>query len=135
MLDYFRTAVNIFTFLSVTRSGDQLLNFTPVTTSTLDWASHDIQSHPAEVLQVTVRCTNGAGLTSTGFTDGVRLLEEPPATDHVTLDVLTSSQTQYPTRGYYHGDPTRLKFRWKDFNMYQNISSYIVSHCIAVKIK
>ena len=94
--------------------------------------SYDINSFYDKVLYVTVKCTNGAGLTSTASIDGGRRLESPPKSDHVSLSVLTSSLTLYPTRGIYHGDPTRLKFRWKDFNLYQNISIYSVCRQINV---
>ena len=103
-----------------------VLNFTDVSLDTLGTHSYDVNTFYDVVLLVTVKCSNGAGLTSTASTDGVRLLEKPPKSDHVILSVLTSSVTQYPTRGLYHGDPTSLKFRWKDFNLYQNISSYYV---------
>ena len=94
--------------------------------------SYDINSFYDKVLYVTVKRTNGAGLTSTASTDGGRLLESSPKSDHVSLSALTSSLTLYPTRGIYHGDPTRLKFRWKDFNLYQNTSSYSVCRQINV---
>lgn len=97
-----------------------------VTSPTLNQASIDVHQYYNETLHVIVRCTNGAGQTVSSVTDGVKLLKEPPRTDHVVLDVLTLSTTQYSPRGIYQGDASTVRFRWKDFNMYQNISSYTV---------
>lgn len=113
-------------YISETALGHVLLDFTAVTSKSVGVATHDVSQFYNVTLHVTVKCTNGAGLTSTSVTDGVRLLKSPPRSDHVVLDVLTSSLTQYPARGMYHGDPTHIRFRWKDFNIYQNISSYNV---------
>lgn len=104
-----------------------LLNFTVLQKSSLGVASSDVKTFFDIKIIVAIKCTNGTGLTTTSFTDGIRLLENPPQTDHVILNVTTSSMTQYPSRGIYHGDPTNIQFRWKVFNMYQNISSYYVS--------
>ena len=95
-------------------------------------ASYDVRKFYDEVLYSTIKCSNRAGLTSTANTDGIRLLEGPPKSDLVILTVMMSSLTQYPTRGIYHGDPTQLKLRWKNFNMYQKISSYIVRQQIVL---
>ena len=76
---------------------------------------------------VTIKCFNGAGLSTIASSDGVTILYNPPSTDTVILEVLGSSTTQYLVQGNYHGNRTAINFRWTGFDESEGIDSYLVS--------
>ena len=76
---------------------------------------------------VSVRCSNGAGLTTTAQTDGVRIIVAPPSTSNALLEVLPGTLTQYPVRDGYHANSSQVRFRWTGFNKDDGIDSYLVS--------
>ena len=89
-------------------------------TSTLDADLHGL------TVYVSIKCINGAGLTSVVSSDGVTILYSVPSTDSVILEVIVSSQTQYLAQRNYHGDKTAVKFRWTGFDESEGIDSYLV---------
>ena len=89
-------------------------------------ASKIFQSIPKETVYATVRCMNGAGLTHTCSSDGVKLVQTPPSIDDVILELLTTSATQYEPRENYHGNNTEIRFRWTGFKSSDRVESYLV---------
>jgi hypothetical protein len=83
-------------------------------------------SIPQEKVYATVKCTNGAGLTHTCSSDGVKIIQSPPSVDDVMLELLTSSATQYESRDHYHGNKTEIRFRWTGFKCDDGVESYLV---------
>ncbi|XP_053400998.1 uncharacterized protein LOC128557563 isoform X2 [Mercenaria mercenaria] len=90
-------------------------------------ASKLFEASPSDNIFVTVRCTNGAGLTHKCYSDGVRLLQTPPSVDDVILELLTTSLTQYETRSRYHGNNTEIRFRWTGFKSDEGVQSYLIA--------
>ena len=74
----------------------------------------------------TIKCSNGAGLSSIVASDGVTILYNAPSTDSVILEVIGSSLTQYLVQGNFHGDKTTVNFRWTGFDESEGIDSYLV---------
>jgi hypothetical protein len=89
-------------------------------------ASKTFLGLPKEMIYATVRCTNGAGLTHTCSSDGVKLVQKPPSVDNVILELLTTSTTQYEPRDHYHGNNTEIRFRWTGFKTDDGVKSYLV---------
>ncbi|XP_053398434.1 uncharacterized protein LOC128556766 [Mercenaria mercenaria] len=90
-------------------------------------ASKLFQSIPKGKVYVTIRCTNGAGLTHTCSSDGVKLVQSPPSVDDVILELLTTSATQYEPRDHYHGNNTEIRFRWTGFKSDDGVQSYLIA--------
>jgi hypothetical protein len=89
-------------------------------------ASKLFEEIPDEKVYITVRCTNGADVTHTCYSDGVKLLHSIPSIDGVILELLTTSQTQYMPRERYHGNNTEIRFRWTGFDPDEGVQSYMV---------
>ncbi|XP_060577218.1 uncharacterized protein LOC132734491 [Ruditapes philippinarum] len=90
-------------------------------------ASKTFLGLPKERVYVTIRCTNGAGLTHTCSSDGVKLVQKPPSVDNVILELLTTSATQYEPRDHYHGNNTEIRFRWTGFKTDDGVQSYLIA--------
>lgn len=90
-------------------------------------ATATLQQNPNATIYATITCKNRAGLSSSKSSDGVRVLQQPPATDDVIVEILTSSSTQYPARMNYHGNNSVVRFRWTGFNYDEGIDSLMVS--------
>jgi hypothetical protein len=56
----------------------------------------------------------------------VKIIQSPPSVDDVMLELLTSSATQYETKGHYHGNKTEIRFRWTGFKSDDGVESYLV---------
>jgi hypothetical protein len=91
-------------------------------------ASKTFLGLPKERVYVTIRCTNGAGLTHTCSSDGVKLVQKPPSVDNVILELLATSATQYEPRDHYHGNNTEIRFRWTGFKTDDGVQSYLVKY-------
>ncbi|XP_053401094.1 uncharacterized protein LOC123523194 isoform X2 [Mercenaria mercenaria] len=106
--------------------GDSSLqSFTPVNIH-LKNASNTFENSPEDTLFITVQCMNGAGLTSTLSSDGVKILQAPPSTESVILELMTTSTTQFLPRGSYHGNSSEIKFRWTGFSANDGVDSFEV---------
>ncbi|KAK2166991.1 hypothetical protein NP493_1290g01014 [Ridgeia piscesae] len=83
-------------------------------------------SHGETVFSV-VRCFNYAGLQSTLVSSGVVMVTAPPDTSMATLNVITNSPSQYPSRDHHQADSRRLMFGWEGIRDGAGIKGYEVS--------
>ncbi|KAL4221421.1 hypothetical protein ACF0H5_019679 [Mactra antiquata] len=112
--------------LGIEPGDDSIQSYLPLNMNTT-YAETLLSYNPNLTIYTTIECRNGAGLTSRGHSDGIRILESSPSTKHVVLEVLGHSNTQYPIRGHYHGSPSEVRFRWSGFNVNDGIDSILVS--------
>ena len=123
--------MDITTFSGHHKGDTTLQNYTLVDNgATAASAEINVDLHGLTVY-VTIKCFNGAGLSTIASSDGVTILYNPPSTDTVILEVLGSSTTQYLVQGNYHGNRTAINFRWTGFDESEGIDSYLVSSSCA----
>ncbi|XP_053401063.1 uncharacterized protein LOC128557580 [Mercenaria mercenaria] len=114
-------------FLKGTSEGDaSIQGFVMIQSHQIN-ASKLFESIPEGKVFATIRCTNGAGLTHTCSSDGVKIVQTPPSVDNVLLEILTTSPTQYETRGHHHVNNTEIRFRWTGFNSDEGVHSYLIA--------
>lgn len=76
----------------------------------------ELMENPNVTIYATVKCTNGANLTSSAHSDGIIILDTNPSLSQVVLEVMGHSKTQYLVKGHYHGDTAEIRFRWSGFS-------------------
>ena len=81
---------------------------------------------PRDTIYTTVRCLNGAGLSTTLSSDGFKILNRSLSINEAFVEVVTTSDTQYPPIGKYHGDSSTITFRWDGFKEDEGINNYVV---------
>ena len=74
----------------------------------------------------TVKCMNGALLTSTRTSDGVVLVSQPPHAEFASVTIKTSGTTGYPVRDMHQFDTSRVRARWDGFTDPAGIAFYEV---------
>jgi len=90
-----------------------------------------------DTIYTTVRCLNGAGLRTTLSSDGFKILNRSLSINEAFVEVVTTSDTQYPPIGKtsdtqyppigkYHGDSSTITFRWDGFKEDEGINNYVV---------
>ena len=92
----------------------------------LTTASTKLDQIPRDTIYTTVRCLNGAGLYTTLSSDGFKILNRRLSINEAFVQVITTSDTQYPPFGKYHGDSSTIKFRWNGFKDDEGINNYLV---------
>ena len=80
-----------------------------------------------QMVHVSLRCRNHAGLQSSLSTDGVQISNLPPNTTYAQVEILPQSLTEYNVRGRYQGDTASVRLKWTGFEAVTGIDSYMVS--------
>ena len=68
-----------------------------------------------QMVHVTLKCRNKAGLQSTFSSNGVKILNLPPQTTSAEVEILPHSMREYNCIDHYQGDITNLRFKWTGF--------------------
>ena len=79
-----------------------------------------------QMVHVTLRCRNKAGLQSTLSSNGVQISNLPPQTTSAEVEILPHSMTEYNCRDHYQGDITKLRVKWTGFTDMAGLDSYMV---------
>ena len=79
-----------------------------------------------QMVHVTLRCRNKAGLQSTLSSNGVKISNLPPQTTSAEVEILPHSTTEYNCRDHYQGDITKLRVKWTGFTDMAGLDSYMV---------
>ena len=79
-----------------------------------------------QMVHVTLRCRNKAGLQSTLSSNGVKISNLPPQTTSAEVEILPHSMTEYNCRDHYQGDITKLRIKWTGFTDMAGLDSYMV---------
>jgi hypothetical protein len=79
-----------------------------------------------QMVHVTLRCRNKAGLHSTLSSNGVKISNLPPQTTSAEVEILPHSMTEYNCRDHYQGDITKLRVKWTGFTDMAGLDSYMV---------
>jgi hypothetical protein len=79
-----------------------------------------------QMVHVTLRCRNKAGLQSTLSSNGVKISNLPPQTTSAEVEILPHSMTEYNCRDHYQGDITKLRVKWTGFTDMAGLDSYMV---------
>ena len=92
----------------------------------LTTVSTKLDQIPRDTIYTTVRCLNGAGLSTTLSSDGFKILNRSLSINEAFVEVITTGNTQYLPIGKYHGDSSTIKFRWNGFKDDEGINNYLV---------
>lgn len=87
------------------------------------YAPTKLEEVPNDKLYIAVRCFDGAGLSTTVSSDGLKILNRSLSVDKTFIEVMTKTKTQYTPTGKYHGDPNEVKFRWTGFKEDEGINN------------
>jgi len=79
-----------------------------------------------QMVHVTLKCRNKAGLQSTLSSNGVKISNFPPQTTSAEVEILPHSMTEYNCRDHYQGDITKLRVKWTGFTDMAGLDSYMV---------
>ena len=79
-----------------------------------------------QMVHVTLKCRNKAGLQSTLSSNGVKISNLPPQTTSAEVEILPHSMTEYNCRNHYQGDITKLRVKWTGFTDMAGLDSYMV---------
>ena len=85
--------------------------------------SHQISM---QMVHITLKCRNKAGLQSTLSSNGVKISNLPPQTTSAEVEILPHSMTEYNCRDHYQGDITKLRVKWTGFTDMAGLDSYMV---------
>jgi hypothetical protein len=79
-----------------------------------------------QMVHITLKCRNKAGLQSTLSSNGVKISNLPPQTISAEVEILPHSMTEYNCRNHYQGDITKLRVKWTGFTDMAGLDSYMV---------
>ena len=68
-----------------------------------------------QMVHITLKCRNKAGLQSTLSSNGVQISNLPPQTTSAKVEILPHSMTEYDCRDHYQWDIAKLRVKWTGF--------------------
>ncbi|VDI63401.1 Hypothetical predicted protein [Mytilus galloprovincialis] len=80
-----------------------------------------------QMIHVTLRCKNEAGLQSSKSSNGVKISSLPPNTTSAEVQILPHSLTEYNPRYHYQGDTSSIRVKWTGFEDLTGLDSYLLT--------
>ncbi|XP_076113981.1 uncharacterized protein LOC143082265 [Mytilus galloprovincialis] len=80
-----------------------------------------------QMIHVTLRCKNEAGLQSSKSSNGVKISSLPPNTNSAEVQILPHTLTEYNPRDHYQGDTSSIRVKWTGFEDLTGLDSYLLT--------